>query len=112
MCSGETSSNRGIKLHKIARMIRSKNAGPMWVTVDVIFRSQEAYCRALDSKVFTRESLAEIFGLEKDRIDSVVPFEPGLAIKFNIRRTEPAGSWGDSDMYGTQYYVPLVDVRI
>lgn len=102
----------GRKLHKLARMIRSKNAGPMWVTIDVIFRNEDDYRRALKSPVFTKGYLADLFGVDEDRIDRVIAFDPGLAIKFNLRRTEPAGSWGDEDMYGTQYYVPLVDVSV
>lgn len=99
-------------LRRLAHTIRSKNAGPFWVTVDVVFRTKEDYDRARYSGIFTKEFLARLYNFNPDTIDRVIFFEPGLAIKFNIRRKAPAGSPGDADMYGAQYYTPLIDLEL
>jgi len=39
-------------------------------------------------------------------------FDPAYAIKFTIRRREPSGSPGDSDIFGCQQYPPLLDIEV
>jgi hypothetical protein len=34
-------------LHALAALVRSKNAGPFWLTIDVMFRDEDGYRRAL-----------------------------------------------------------------
>jgi Domain of unknown function (DUF4387) len=39
-------------------------------------------------------------------------YDPGLAIKFTIRRDRPSGSPGERDVFGAQQYAPLFDLPI
>ena len=48
----------------------------------------------------------------EDRISDFVAFDPGLAVKFTIYRTQPSGSAGDPDIFGSQQYAPLLDVEV
>ena len=46
------------KLTELARVIRSKNAGPFELTFDIIFKDAESYERARQSGIFSRELAA------------------------------------------------------
>lgn len=101
-----------MKLSELASTIRSKNAGVDHVTFDIIFRDPEAFRRTVDSGVITPESVAQLYGVERDRVASFVVFEPAQAIKFTLRRNQSAGSAGEPDPFGSQFYPPLFDLDI
>ena len=48
-----------MKLKELAPVIRSKNAGPFWYTVDVIFDNPELYEAVKKSKIITKELVAK-----------------------------------------------------
>ncbi|MGZ5127339.1 MAG: DUF4387 family protein [Burkholderiales bacterium] len=41
-----------------------------------------------------------------------VEFDPANAIKFTIYRESPSDSPGDTDIFGSQQYAPLLDVEV
>ena len=54
-------------LGDIARLIRSKNAGPFMLTFDVMFSDDETYRKVLQLKVLTKEVFCKIYNVpEKD----------------------------------------------
>lgn len=99
-------------LRDLASTIRSKNAGVDHITFDVIFRERANFERVRDAKVLTRETVAALFRIEPARITDFVVFEPANAIKFTIRRLRPSGGPGEHDVFGSQQYPPLFDVRV
>ena len=99
-------------LSKLAKVIRSKNAGVDLITFDVIFADREAYDHVRRSGVLAREAVRRIFGISPDRITDYVGFDPAMAIKFTLRRLEPSGSAGDGDIFGAQQYGPLLEVQV
>lgn len=101
-----------MRLADLATTIRSKNAGVDHVTFDIIFRDTAAFTRTVDSGAINPESVAALYGLDRSRVASFVVFEPAQAIKFTIRRKLPAGSAGEPDPFGSQFYPPLFDVEI
>ena len=100
------------KLSALAKYIRSKNAGVDKITFDIIFPNRENYELVKNSRSLTRESVAELFNIPKERISDFVEFDPALAIKFTIYRSMPSGSAGDPDIFGAQQYGPLLDLEV
>ncbi len=100
------------RLSELAKTIRSKNAGVDKITFDVIFQSSEHYERVKRSGVLTRETVAKLYGIPQERISDFVEYDPALAIKFSIYRRSPSGSPGDSDIFGSQQYAPLLDIEV
>ncbi len=100
------------KLIDLAKTIRSKNAGTDKITFDIIFREKENYDLVKKSGVLTRRTVAELFNIPDARISDFMEFDPAYAIKFTIRRREPSGSPGDSDIFGCQQYPPLLDIEV
>ncbi len=101
-----------VPLHKLARTIRSKNAGAHYFTMDIIFDEPETYEWVVESGVITPEYVAQLYGIPRERIFQFMEYRPGNAIKISIRRAFSSGDAGDSDVYGCQQYVPLLDIPI
>jgi uncharacterized protein DUF4387 len=99
-------------LATIAKTIRSKNAGVDLITFDIIFPDRDSYLLVKRSGAVTRESVAELYRLDVSQVTDFVAFDPANAIKFTLRRAQPSGSPGDSDIFGAQQYAPLLDIDI
>ena len=100
------------KLSELAKTVRSKNAGVDKITFDVIFTDRAVYERVKKSQVLTRDSVAELYGIPRERISDFVEFDPANAIKFTIYRVNPSGSPGDPDIFGSQQYAPLLELEV
>ncbi len=101
-------------LGELASVIRSKNAGPFQVTIDVMFATADDYRRTLKSKQFTQAEIARRFQIKEGDV-ALIPFERVLAFKITIPRrwgSRGSGSAGDRDVYGAQQHGPLVDLPI
>jgi hypothetical protein len=99
-------------LDDIADIIRSKNAGIGYFTVDVLFRDREAYEAA--RSVLTRERVAEAYGVDPETITELVHFGVGFAIKITFPRSAVAGGagLGETDLFGSGQYAPLLNVEV
>jgi hypothetical protein len=98
-------------LGEIALVVRSKNAGPFWLTLDVFFRSDADFAYVRSSKVLTAERIGQLY-----RVDPalVKRFElPEIkAMKFSVPRAVVAGSFEDRDLHAGQQHVPLASLSI
>ena len=48
----------------LAVLVRSKNAGAFWLTIDVMFDNPEAYRRVRDSEAINRSAIARMYRRE------------------------------------------------
>lgn len=99
-------------LGELASIVRSKNAGPFRLTVDVFFETSADYHRAVESDVFTEASICEAYGLDPSAILGIYEMEELSAVKVSFERPTPAGNRDDSDVYGAQQHSPMLDLRI
>jgi hypothetical protein len=99
------------RLIDLATVLRSKNAGPLFVTFDVMFDSYETFARVKDSGVLTQELVAGIYNVDPKDV-SIIPYDIVKSIKITIPRSEISGSLSDTDVYGCQQHVPLSNVMI
>lgn len=99
------------KLAELASLIRSKNAGPFELTIDIMFDDARVYDRVKQSGALSREVIARSYGVA---VDAVRFFESdsALAIKASIPRPTVQGDIGDSDGHGGQQYAPLMEIEI
>jgi len=99
------------KLGDLARLIRSKNAGPFQLTFDVMFDDDQVYRKVLEAKVLTKPIFASLYQVqEKD----VLFFEhdAARAIKITIPRPCVQCDPDDGDAYGGQQHSPLVELEV
>lgn len=104
-------TQNALPLTEMASVIRSKNAGPLCVTLDLFFRDQAAYERASTSDALKLSSIAALYGLQGSQIKRFDVPEI-LAIKLSMPRTVCAGHPGDGDLYGAQQHAPLLSLTV
>ena len=56
------------KLGKLARLIRSKNAGPFWVTFDIMFANDADFERVVSAKILTKNWIARTYQVPEDSV--------------------------------------------
>ncbi len=96
---------------EVAKLIRSKNAGPFWLTLDVMFEDPEVYRHVRDRQIVTPEKIAQLYGLQPKQV-LVVAADSALAIKAAMPRVRSSGSPADSDVFGGQQYAPLLGLEL
>ncbi|MEQ9329767.1 DUF4387 domain-containing protein [Thalassobaculum sp.] len=98
-------------IRDIAKVCKSKNAGPFQLTVDVVFETRAQYDAVAATGVLGPALIARLYGVPEDEV-LFTPYPAGLAFKATIARAIPAGDLGDTDVYGCQQHAPLLDVDI
>ena len=111
MSTPDAARSTPVPLARLAKVVRSKNAGPTQLTVDLFFRDADGYGRAVACLGLQAPAVAARYGL---RPEQVRRFElPDiLAIKLSMPRRRCAGDPGDGDLYGAQQHVPLLEVLV
>ncbi|HEY4023692.1 MAG TPA: DUF4387 domain-containing protein [Pseudonocardiaceae bacterium] len=86
--------------------VRSKNAGPFWVTVEAFMADEHGYAIAADPDLINEASIAELYGVSAD---SVLIFRiPALnVVKISFPRAISQASLRDRDVHAGQHHVPL-----
>lgn len=95
------------ELWQVARLIRSKNAGPFELTLDVVCDTEAAFDRIRGAGIMEASKLATLFGVDATAVRT---YEHPLAfaLKATIIRPQPAGDLGDTDVFGGQFHSPIV----
>ncbi|HTE13816.1 MAG TPA: DUF4387 domain-containing protein [Burkholderiales bacterium] len=100
-----------MKLIDMARVIRSKNAGPTTLTLDLLFNDEAGYQHALNSPALQPAAIAPLYDLRADQV-TLIAYPPAIAIKIAMDRKIVAGNPGDRDVYGAQQHGPLLEIEI
>ncbi len=101
-----------VKLSDLAGVVRSKAAGPFVLTLDVFFNDGRTFQRVRDSGEICPEIIARLYGIEVGEVLEVTFFDPAHALKISIKRGVSAAAPGDTDVYGAQQHVPLLDLEL
>ena len=96
-------------LKDVAVVIRSKNAGPFELTLDILLRDEEMFQKMRDAGVISKKTVAELYHLREEDVLSIVYFPNARAIKATIVRPLPSGALGERDVYGAQQHAPLAN---
>jgi hypothetical protein len=94
-------------LSDVAELVRSKNAGPFWLTIDIFCGDSSTYELILASSVTDPAYLATTLNVELGAIR--VFTLPNLnALKITIPRPQVQGSIWDTDLHAGQQFVALL----
>jgi hypothetical protein len=105
--SGASKTNLGM----LASLIRSKNAGPFWITFDLMFDTEADFLRVVKAGVPSKRWIAETYRIPEEEV-LLVQLPQARAIKFSFPRPRIQGDPGESDMYSGQQYAPLLDLPV
>lgn len=99
------------QLRHLARLMRSKNAGPFQLTIDIMFESVEIYRHVIGRNVITAQVIHDLLGTDPARVE-IYHYEPALTIKVTIPRNFAVGDPEDPDLFGGQQFGPLTELAV
>jgi hypothetical protein len=102
----------GTPLREIAKVIRSKNAGPFEITLDIVFKNREDFEAVKKSGVITKELVSELYNVPTQAIITFGFFDLINAVKITLPRLRAQGSIGETDMHAAQQHVPLQEIGV
>ncbi len=90
----------------LAIEVRSKNAGPFWVTMELFMRDAEGYAVVADPGFLDEAVIARLYDVAADTIQFFRL--PDLnVVKISFPRPVAQGSLFDRDVHAGQHHVPL-----
>jgi hypothetical protein len=93
-----------LTLDDLALEVRSKNAGPFWMTLDVFLKDDAGY-RIADTLI-TPELIARLYQVAPESLQ-IFRIPRLNVVKVSFPRPLPQGSLHDRDMHAGQHHVPL-----
>jgi len=98
-------------IEQVCTLVRSKNAGPFWVTVDLFFDGPESFVRYAEAEALGPETFARLYGADA-RLVKRFPVESLNMVKISYPRATPQGGVVERDMHCGQQYVRLLDIEL
>jgi hypothetical protein len=100
------------KLDSLASVIRSKNASPFKVTLDIFFDEQSKFKKVKDSGILTKKHIAELYGIPDELVEGIYFVDQALGIKITLIKEYPSDHFLSRDCYGAQQHLPLLKIEI
>ena len=97
------------KLIDYTKILRSKNAGPLFITFDLIFNTEEDM-KYVEKKL-KKSDISKAYDVSEDKID-IISYGVVNSIKITFPRKNISGSLDDNDIYGCQQHMPLANIEI
>ncbi len=94
------------QLKDFTQLLRSKNAGPFQLTIDVMFPTLDDYHHVVGARVLTEKVVGDLLGVEPQLV-RIFLYEPAMAVKITLPRRMGGGAPGDEDLFGGQQFGPL-----
>lgn len=91
------------------KILRSKNAGPLFITFDLIFYNNEDMNYIY--KNLKKEDIAKAYEVSPEKIE-IIAYDVVNSIKITFPRKNISGSLVDNDIYGCQQHMPLSKIMI
>jgi len=98
-------------VHDVCRHVRSKNAGPYWVTIDVFFDGPESFAKYAESPRLGPETIAKLYGADPALVKRF-PVASLDMVKISYPRASAQGGEVERDMHCGQQFVRLLDIEL
>ena len=99
------------KLRDVCRYVRSKNAGPFWVTIDLFFKDDESFRKYHASEAISPRRIAEAYGVDPALV-KYFAVENLNVVKISFPRKTSQGGVVERDMHQGQEYVRLLSIEL
>ena len=91
---------------QFAAEVRSKNAGPFWLTLDIFLHTDADYQALAVAGAITPERIGRLYHVDPGQV-RVFHMPHIRVVKISFPRPVPAGSFEDRDQHAGQQYLPL-----
>ncbi len=95
-------------IRRYFRLIRSKDAGPFMLTLDLFFADASTHQAFRESGALNVGHIAALYRVDPDEVD-IYDMDEIAAMKISFPRPIPSGEFGDTDITGGQQYAVLVE---
>lgn len=99
------------KLVDLTRVLRSKNAGPLTLTIDAMFEDKAKYEYVVQSGAINKSQISKLYDVKEDEV-SIIEYAIANTIKVSFPRKLVSGSILDHDVYGCQLHRPFAEIEI
>jgi Domain of unknown function (DUF4387) len=99
------------KIVEVCNQVRSKNAGPFWITIDLRFPDDASFQRYHLAPALQPDAIAALYGVDAKLI-KYFSLPTLRVVKISYPRLCPQGGTIERDMHGGQQYVRLLDVEL
>jgi hypothetical protein len=99
-------STRPRTIADLALEVRSKNAGPFWVTMELFMRGATGYATVADPAYLDAPVIARLYNVAADTIQ-IFRIPELNVVKISFPRPVVQGSLRDRDIHAGQHHVPL-----
>jgi hypothetical protein len=99
------------KVSEVCRHVRSKNAGPFWITVDLSFPDRESFERYAGAQALQPAAIGALFDVDGSQVKCFQIADLSV-VKISYPRRRPQGGALERDMHGGQQYIRLLDVEL
>lgn len=96
-------------IESTVKYIRSKNAGPFWLTIDAFCNNVEDTERVAAAFENNRAKIAADFQVKSEYLQ-IYCLKNIFVAKISLPRVPIEGSRNERDMHGGQQYVSLLDI--
>ncbi|MFJ4840160.1 DUF4387 domain-containing protein [Streptomyces sp. NPDC088746] len=94
-----------------ATEIRSKNAGPFWVTMETFMKDCAGYAIAADESFLNEQVIADLYRVDAAQVQ--IFRIPALnVVKISFPRPVAQAGIRDRDIHAGQHHVPLAALRV
>lgn len=98
-------------LGDLAIEVRSKNAGPFWVTMETFMKDSAGYAIAADDTFLNERVIAGLYGVDATQVQFFRI--PSLnVVKISFPRPVTQAGVRDRDIHAGQHHVPLATLEV
>lgn len=106
-----TAPARSTTIGDVAELVRSKNAGPFWQTLDIFCDDDESFASIAADGVLTPERIGDAYQVDPAHV--LIFRMPNIrVVKVSFPRRFASGSVRDRDVHAGQQHIPLRDLPI
>jgi hypothetical protein len=101
----------GRTVRDVAELVRSKNAGPFWQTLDVFLPDDATYRLVAESPNLSEDVIARLYRVAAEDV-RIFRLPSIRVVKVSFPRPTTQGGVEDRDMHAGQQHVPLAELAL
>lgn len=100
------------QLREIAGVLRSKNAGPFIVTIDVMLNNEADFELVKRSNVLNKENVAKAYGVPENEVIGPFYDRGALGAKVSVPKLVSAQDPFCPDLFGCNAHLPIASLLV
>ena len=95
----------------VAELVRSKNAGSFWQTLDIFLPDDDTYRLVAEADAISADTIARLYGPAPETV-AIYRLPSIRVVKISFPRATAQGGVLDRDMHAGQQHVPIAMLEL